>query len=82
MFEIADQNPDYCDDNCLLIMASRNVSASCDNDEGSDSEVTSLMSGSGASIAAAKPLVHYGDRMPYRQGTIYILIMLLLVRRQ
>ena len=44
-------------------MASRNVSA-CDNDENSDSEVTALTGG----ILASKPLVHYGDRMPYRQG--------------
>ena len=45
-------------------MASRNVSA-CDNDENSDSEVTAL---SGLGAVASKPLVHYGDRMPYRQG--------------
>ena len=63
-------------------MASRNVSA-CDNDEESDSEVTSLMSGAAAaslqpSVSMAKPLVHYGDRMPYRQGKrLYTLIMLL-----
>ena len=52
-------------------MASRNVSGHVDEND-SDQEVTSLTSGHERTSRGPK-VVNYGDRMPYRQGTVVII---------